>query len=78
MSYMNKEHIAEIKRSYRKRRLTKHQLDRLHFDTFNKWFKDQVKELEATSDISKDVKDLAKGPSYIVKRFSASNVNNGF
>ncbi|KAM3358714.1 hypothetical protein P3S68_021647 [Capsicum galapagoense] len=73
-----KEHIAEINRSYRKRRLTQHQLDRLHFDPFNKWFKEQVKELEAISDISKDVKVLAKGPSCIVKRFSAYDVNNGF
>ncbi|XP_047268139.1 uncharacterized protein LOC124898547 [Capsicum annuum] len=34
-------------------------------------YKKQVKELEATSDISKDVKVLAKGPSNIAKRFSA-------
>ncbi|KAM3325691.1 hypothetical protein P3S67_000816 [Capsicum chacoense] len=46
-----KEHIAEIKRSHRKRHLTQHQLDHLHFDTFNNWFKDQVKELEAIYDI---------------------------
>ncbi|KAM3200502.1 hypothetical protein P3L10_032864 [Capsicum annuum] len=78
VSYMNIEHIAEIKRSHRKRRLTQYQLDRLHFDTFTDWFKEQVKELEATSDISKDVKVLAKGPSYIAKRFSAYDVNNGF
>lgn len=38
----NSEHIAEIKRLHHKRRLTQHQLDRLHFDTFNEWFKEQV------------------------------------
>ncbi|XP_019229639.1 PREDICTED: uncharacterized protein LOC109210641 [Nicotiana attenuata] len=73
-----KEHIAEIKRAHRKRRLTQHQLDRVHFDTFHKWFKDQVKELEATSNILNDVKVLAQGPSYIAKRFSAFDVNNGY
>ncbi|XP_019259987.1 PREDICTED: uncharacterized protein LOC109238017 [Nicotiana attenuata] len=73
-----KEHIAEIKRAHRKRRLTQHQLDRVHFDTFHEWFKEQVKELEATSNILKDVKVLAQGPSYIAKRFSAFDVNNGY
>ncbi|XP_019257628.1 PREDICTED: uncharacterized protein LOC109235833 [Nicotiana attenuata] len=51
-----KEHTAEIKRSHRKHRLTQHQLDRVHFDTFHDWFKEQIKELEATSNILKDVK----------------------
>lgn len=37
-----KEHIAEIKRLHRKRRLIQHQLDRLHFDTFHEWFKEKV------------------------------------
>ncbi|XP_019255175.1 PREDICTED: uncharacterized protein LOC109233766 [Nicotiana attenuata] len=37
-----------------------------------------VKELEATSNILKDVKVLAQGPSYIAKRFSAFDVNNGY
>nr|XP_016463930.1 PREDICTED: uncharacterized protein LOC107786928 [Nicotiana tabacum] len=71
------EHIAEIKRSHRKRRVTQHQLDCVHFDTFHKWFKEQVNELEATSKILKDVKVLAQGPSYIAKRFTAFDVNNG-
>ncbi|XP_075075406.1 uncharacterized protein LOC142162713 [Nicotiana tabacum] len=73
-----KEHIAEIKRAHRKRRLTQHQIDHVHFDTFHKWFKEQVKELEATSNILNDVKVLAQGPSYIAKRFSAFDVNNGY
>jgi len=42
MNHTNREHIAEIKRSHRKRRLTQHQLDRMHFDTFSDWFKDKV------------------------------------
>ncbi|XP_016467837.1 uncharacterized protein LOC107790421 [Nicotiana tabacum] len=71
-----KEHIAEIKRAYRKRRLTQHQLDHVHFDTFHEWFKEQVKELEATSNILKDVKVLEQGPSYIAKKFSAFDVNS--
>nr|XP_033512184.1 uncharacterized protein LOC104096812 isoform X2 [Nicotiana tomentosiformis] len=50
----------------------------MHFDTFHEWFKEQVKELEATSNILKDVKVLARGPSYITKRFSAFDVNNGY
>ncbi|XP_070010997.1 uncharacterized protein [Nicotiana sylvestris] len=74
----SREHIAEIKRAHRKRRLTQHQIDRVHFDTFHKWFKEQVKELEATSNILNDVKVLAQGPSYIAKRFSAFDVNNGY
>ncbi|XP_019240998.1 PREDICTED: uncharacterized protein LOC109220987 [Nicotiana attenuata] len=73
-----KEHIAEIKRSHRKRRLTQHQLDRVHFDTFHEWFKEKAKELEATSNILKDVKVLAQGLSYIAKRFSAFDVNNRY
>nr|XP_033514657.1 uncharacterized protein LOC104106602 [Nicotiana tomentosiformis] len=73
-----KEHIAEIKRSLRKCRLTQHQLDRVHFDTFHEWFKEQVKKLEATSNILKDVKVLAQGPSYIAKTFHAFDVNNGY
>ncbi|KAL3337469.1 hypothetical protein AABB24_029894 [Solanum stoloniferum] len=73
-----KEHIAEIKRSHRKRRLTQHQLDRMHFDTFSEWFKEKVKELEATSDILKNVIVLARGPSYIAKRFNAYDGNNGY
>ncbi|XP_019251295.1 PREDICTED: uncharacterized protein LOC109230226 [Nicotiana attenuata] len=68
-----KENIAEIKRAHRKRRLTQHQLDRVHFGTFHEWFKEQVKELEATSNILKDVKVLARGSSYIEKRFSVLN-----
>nr|XP_018628938.1 uncharacterized protein LOC108946486 [Nicotiana tomentosiformis] len=77
-SYMNREQIAEMKRSHRKRRLTQHQLDRVHFDTFHEWFKEQVKELEATSNISKDVKVLAQGPNLIAKRFNVFDVNNGY
>ncbi|XP_016513316.1 uncharacterized protein LOC107830300 isoform X1 [Nicotiana tabacum] len=50
----------------------------MHFDTFHEWFKEQVKELEATSNILKDVKVLARGPSYITKGFSAFDVNNGY
>nr|XP_033513042.1 uncharacterized protein LOC108945861 [Nicotiana tomentosiformis] len=73
-----KKHIAEIKRSHRKRRLTQHQLDRVYFDTFHEWFKEQIKELEATSNILKNVKVLAQGPSYIAKRFHAFDVNNGY
>ncbi|XP_057416131.1 uncharacterized protein LOC130710786 isoform X2 [Lotus japonicus] len=73
-----REHINDIKRSYRKRRLTQHQLDRLHFDSFHEWFKDQVNELESTFDISKDLKALAQGPSYIARRFKAFDVNNGY
>ncbi|XP_019224668.1 PREDICTED: uncharacterized protein LOC109206305 [Nicotiana attenuata] len=73
-----KEHITEIKRSHRKRRLTQHQLDRVHFDTFHEWFKEQLKDLEATSNILKDVKVLAQGPSYIAKRFNALDANNGY
>ncbi|XP_019223770.1 PREDICTED: uncharacterized protein LOC109205511 [Nicotiana attenuata] len=38
----------------------------------------EVKELEATSKILRDVKVLAQGPSYIAKRFSAFDVNNGY
>ncbi|XP_019241074.1 PREDICTED: uncharacterized protein LOC109221072 [Nicotiana attenuata] len=75
---IDREHIAEIKRSYRKRRLTQHQLDRVHFDTFHEWLKEQIKELEATSNILKDVKVLAQGPSYIAKRFHAFDVNNRY
>nr|XP_009771304.1 PREDICTED: uncharacterized protein LOC104221865 [Nicotiana sylvestris] len=74
----HREHIVEIKRAHRKHRLTQHQLDRMHFDTFHEWFKEQVKELEATSNILKDVKVLAQGPSYIAKRFSAFDVNNDY
>lgn len=33
MSHMNTCHIDEIKRSHLKRRLTQHQLDRVHFDS---------------------------------------------
>ncbi|XP_057454141.1 uncharacterized protein LOC130745771 [Lotus japonicus] len=73
-----REHINDIKRSYRKRRLTQHQLDRLHFDSFHEWFKDQVNDLESTFDISKDLKALAQGPSYIARRFKAFDVNNGY
>ncbi|XP_019256426.1 PREDICTED: uncharacterized protein LOC109234832 [Nicotiana attenuata] len=73
-----KEHIAEIERSHRKHRLTQHQLDRAHFDIFHEWFKEQIKELEATSKILKDVKVLAQGLSYIAKRFTAFDVNNGY
>nr|XP_009800440.1 PREDICTED: uncharacterized protein LOC104246330 [Nicotiana sylvestris] len=72
------EHIAEIKRAHRKHCLTRYQLDRVHFDAFHEWFKEQVKELEATSNILKDVKVLARWPSYNAKRFSAFNVNNGY
>ncbi|KAK6789385.1 hypothetical protein RDI58_013184 [Solanum bulbocastanum] len=72
-----KEHIAEIKRSHRKRRLTQHQLDCMHFDTFSEWFKEKVKELEATF-ILKNVIVLARGPSYIAKRFNAYDGNNGY
>ncbi|XLU42005.1 hypothetical protein S245_036819 [Arachis hypogaea] len=36
------EHISEIKRTHRKRRLSPHQLDRLHFNSFHEWFKDEV------------------------------------
>nr|XP_009797180.1 PREDICTED: uncharacterized protein LOC104243658 [Nicotiana sylvestris] len=68
-----KEHITEIKRSHRKRCLTQHQLVRVHFDTFNEWFKDQVKELEATSNIF-----IEQGPSYIAKRFNTFDINNGY
>ncbi|XP_060207958.1 uncharacterized protein LOC132635543 [Lycium barbarum] len=75
---MNSEHIAEIKRSHRKRCLTPHQLDLVHFDTFHEWFKEKVKELEATSNILKDVKVLAIGPTNIVTRFNAFDVNNGY
>ncbi|XP_075095157.1 uncharacterized protein LOC142173461 [Nicotiana tabacum] len=71
-----KKHIAEIKRSHRKRCLTQHQLDRVHFNTFHEWFKEKVKELEATSNILKDVKVLAQGPSYIAKRFNAFDTEN--
>ncbi|XP_070046112.1 uncharacterized protein [Nicotiana tomentosiformis] len=74
----NRKHNAEIKRSHCKRCLTQHQLDRVHFNTFHEWFKEKVKELEATSNILKDVKVLAQGPSYIAKRFNAFNVNNGY
>ncbi|KAH0705893.1 hypothetical protein KY285_010421 [Solanum tuberosum] len=73
-----KEHIAEIKRSHRKRRLTQHQLDRMHFDTFSEWFKDKVKELEVTSDILKNIKVLVKGPSCIAKKFNAYDLYNGY
>ncbi|XP_070020356.1 uncharacterized protein LOC142180916 [Nicotiana tabacum] len=76
--HRGQEHIAEIKRSHRNRRLTQHQLDCMHFDTFHEWFKEQVKELEATSNILKDVKVLAQGPSYIAKRFNAFDVNNRY
>ncbi|KAK6791561.1 hypothetical protein RDI58_010642 [Solanum bulbocastanum] len=65
------EYIAEIKRSHCKRCLTQHQFDRMHFDTFSECYKEQAKELEVTSDILKNIKVLAKGPSYIAKRFSA-------
>jgi len=34
--------------------------------------------LEATSNILKDVKVLAQGPSYIAKRFNAFDVNNRY
>ncbi|KAH0760648.1 hypothetical protein KY290_016721 [Solanum tuberosum] len=50
----------------------------MHFDTFSEWFKEKVNDLEATSDILKNVEVLAKGPSYIAKRFSAYDVNNGY
>nr|XP_016512510.1 PREDICTED: uncharacterized protein LOC107829577 [Nicotiana tabacum] len=73
-----KEHIAEIKRSHCKRRLSQHQLDRGHFDTFHEWFKEKVKDLEATSNILKDIKVLAQGPSYIAKRFNTFDVNNRY
>nr|XP_016504175.1 PREDICTED: uncharacterized protein LOC107822180 isoform X2 [Nicotiana tabacum] len=73
-----KKHIAEIKRAHRKCCLTQHQLDHVHFDTFHEWFKKQVKELEAKSNILKDVKVLAQRPSYIAKRFSAFDVNSGY
>ncbi|XP_059292354.1 uncharacterized protein LOC132045788 [Lycium ferocissimum] len=76
-NYKN-EHIAEIKRLYRKRRLRPHQLERLHFDTFHEWFKEQVKELEDTSNIPKDVLFLAKGPTFVARRFNEFNVNNGY
>ncbi|MCE3215488.1 hypothetical protein HAX54_002572, partial [Datura stramonium] len=67
------EQIAEIKRLHRKCRLTQHQLDRLHLDTFNEWFKEKVKELEDTSNIPKDVQFLSKGPTYIARRFKEFN-----
>ncbi|XP_060211996.1 uncharacterized protein LOC132639574 [Lycium barbarum] len=76
-NYKN-EHIAEIKRLYRKSRLRPHQLERLHFDTFHEWFKEQVKELEDTSNIPKDVLFLAKGPAYVARRFNEFNINNGY
>ncbi|KAH0655429.1 hypothetical protein KY285_030311 [Solanum tuberosum] len=44
----------------------------------NEWFKEQVKELEVTSDIIKNIKALAKGSSYIAKRFNAYDVYNGY
>ncbi|KAH0672689.1 hypothetical protein KY290_024919 [Solanum tuberosum] len=76
-NYKN-EHIVEIKRSHRKRRLNQHQLHCLHFDTFLEWFKEKVNELEATSNIIKDGRVLAQGSSFIARRFNAFNVNNGY
>ncbi|KAH0781562.1 hypothetical protein KY290_001160 [Solanum tuberosum] len=73
-----KEHIAEIKRSLRKRSLTQHQLDRMHFDTYNEWSKEKVKELKVTSDIFKNIKVLARGPSCIAKKFNAYDLYNGY
>ncbi|MCD7448543.1 hypothetical protein HAX54_043818, partial [Datura stramonium] len=75
-NYKN-EPIAKIKRLHRKLHLTQHQLDRLHFDTFNEWIKEKVKELEDISNIPKDVQFLSKGTTYIARRFKEFNVNNG-
>ncbi|KAG5600624.1 hypothetical protein H5410_031994 [Solanum commersonii] len=38
----------------------------------------EVKELEVTSNILKNIKALPKGPSYIAKRFNAYDVYNGY
>ncbi|XP_060182233.1 uncharacterized protein LOC132611890 [Lycium barbarum] len=64
-NYKN-EHMAEIKRSHRKRRLRPRQLNLMHFDTFHEWFKE------------KDIKVLAEGPTKIAKIFNAFDVNNGY
>ncbi|XP_033513125.1 uncharacterized protein [Nicotiana tomentosiformis] len=76
-NYKN-EHISEITRLHRKRRLIQHQLDRLHFENFHEWYKEQVNELDPTSNISNDVKAPAQGPSYFARRFKAFDMNNGY
>ncbi|KAH0735547.1 hypothetical protein KY285_011254 [Solanum tuberosum] len=78
VDYYKNEHISEIKRLHRKRRLTQHQLNRLHFENSHEWFKEQVKELDLISNISNDVKALAQGPCYFARRFKAFHMNNGY
>ncbi|KAH0727895.1 hypothetical protein KY284_003760 [Solanum tuberosum] len=78
VDYYKNEHISEIKRLHRKRRLTQHQLNRLHFENFHEWFKEQVNELDLISNISNDIKALAQGPCYFARRFKAFHMNNGY
>ncbi|KAH0642001.1 hypothetical protein KY290_033606 [Solanum tuberosum] len=52
--------------------------DHMHFNSFSELFKKQEKELEVISDILQNIKALAKGPSYIAKRFNTYDVYNGY
>ncbi|KAG5630842.1 hypothetical protein H5410_002559 [Solanum commersonii] len=53
-------------------------LDHLHFENFHEWFKEQVNELDLTSNISNVIKALAQGPCYFARRFKAFFMNNGY
>ncbi|XP_029146011.1 uncharacterized protein [Arachis hypogaea] len=72
------EHISEIKRTHRKRRLSPHQLDRLHFNSFHEWFKDEINKLDITFGTQSDIRTLSRGPSYIARRFKGFDLNNGY
>ncbi|KAH0644781.1 hypothetical protein KY284_032665 [Solanum tuberosum] len=73
MSYVNNEHIVEIKRSHRKRRLNQHQLDCLHFDTFPEWFKEKCDWVDVTK--GKGVKDDELGFTFVNFSLQADTVN---
>ncbi|KAG5573803.1 hypothetical protein H5410_063569 [Solanum commersonii] len=66
VDYYKNEHISEIKRLHRKRCLTQHQLNRLHFENFHEWFKEQLSIA------------LWAGPCYFARRFKAFHMNNGY
>nr|GFB37878.1 hypothetical protein [Tanacetum cinerariifolium] len=66
------EHKNIIKGKHRSRQIPQFELEKIHCEQFNEWFRKRVERLEELSDsrVTQEIKWLARGPNNFVRRYS--------